>query len=614
MEYGNAGTHINTAKVCVGSRYFVQTSRKHNTVSMSASHPGVKSFKNVSTQPHMVQNKCVQQTHVTHQGVGIKNCENSNKQNSVTGSQPSVKCLNKFAVLSVDDNVSEDYVNEQETAVITEMNPCKYKGESNSKSTCKQNVPQLSTQSDDKYDLELRFKPKHRNAINSAKNNDTFKAWECQNTGKYGFIPLGDLCCPNKDIKICIDSDLIAIHNQVKATSKFNFMDAQICIPSQLNVNKWETYLEDYWDKQLLFLLRYGFPLDFNHSISLKSQDNNYSSATEFPDHVDKCFQEEAKFGAIHGPFSTPPLANLHISPCMTREEPDSDSRRVIVDLSYLEGHSVNARVAKDYYLGTPFLLTLPSIDVITRKVKALGKGSLLYKINVSRAFRHVKIDPGDYNLLGLKHNSYFFDSCLPFGFQHGSAIFQRISDAVRHFMAREGHDITNYIDDVIEHALPSTAFKSFDRLHQILVELGFDISSRKLVPPSAKVTCLGIEISTIDFTVSISPAKMAEIMQICKTWRNKDTCSKRELQSLLGKLLYISKCVKASRVFLNRMLDLLRSMGNQKTIHLTPGFKGDVGWFQEFVPHFNGKAFFDHPRIDHEIELDASLQGLGAR
>ena len=325
-------------------------------------------------------------------------------------------------------------------------------------------------------------------------------------------------------------------------------------------------------------------------------------------------FFEEAKFGAIQVPFTTPPLHDFHISPCMTREKPDSDSRRVTVDLSYPEGQSVNAGVSKDQYLGTPFLLTLPSIDVITQKVKKLGRGSLLYKTDISRAFHHIKIDPGDYNLLGLKLDSYFFDSCLPFGFRHGSAICQCVSDAVCHFMAREGHDVTNYIDDVIGHALPSKAFKSFNRLHQMLVELGFDISSRKLVSPSTSVICLGVEILTIDFTVSIPPAKLAEIIHICTNWANKNTCSKRDLQSLLGKLLYISKCVRASRVFLNRMLDLLRSMGNQKTIHLTPEFKRDLRWFQEFVPHFNGKAFFDHPRIDHEIELDASLQGLGAR
>ena len=258
----------------------------------------------------------------------------------------------------------------------------------------------------------------------------------------------------------------------------------------------------------------------------------------------------------------------------MMLEKPDSDARRVIVDLSFPAGHSVNAGVSKDQYLGTPFLLTLPSIDIITQKVKILGKGSLLYKIDISRAFRHIKMDPGDYNLLGLKLDSYFIDSCLPFGFRHGSAIFQRICDAVCHFMSREGYVVTNYIDDVLGHALPSKAHESFKRLYQMLQELGFDISNHKLVPPSTKAVCLGVEISTTEFTVSIGTAKMQEVIEICKAWNGKTSCSKRELQSLLGKLLYISKCVKASRVFLNRMLDLLRAMGNQKLINLTADFK----------------------------------------
>ena len=72
------------------------------------------------------------------------------------------------------------------------------------------------------------------------------------------------------------------------------------------------------------------------------------------------------------------------------------------MDLSYPGGMSVNAGVDCYTYLHTPFLLTLPTIDNITPKVRENGKGSLLYKIDLSRAFRHIKLDPSDYNLLGL--------------------------------------------------------------------------------------------------------------------------------------------------------------------------------------------------------------------
>ena len=119
----------------------------------------------------------------------------------------------------------------------------------------------------------------------------------------------------------------------------------------------------------------------------------------------------------------------MHFSPFLTRDKPGAPHRRVIVDFSFPEGFSVNAGVNSDQYLDTPFLLTLPMLDNITNKVKQNGRGSMLYKIYLSRAFRHIKIDPKDDNLLGLQiSNKIYYDSCLPFGFNHGSAMFQRIN------------------------------------------------------------------------------------------------------------------------------------------------------------------------------------------
>ena len=154
------------------------------------------------------------------------------------------------------------------------------------------------------------------------------------------------------------------------------------------------------------------------------------------------------------------------------------------MDLSYPGGMSVNAGVDSDTYMGTPFLITLPTIDNITQKVKENGKGSLLYKIDPSRAFRHIKLDPKDYNLLGLFLDGIYYDSCLPFGFKHGSGIFQRISDAVRYIMYKFGFQVTNYIDDIIGHSVSSKANDSFQTLYKLLSDLGFEISAKKIVTP----------------------------------------------------------------------------------------------------------------------------------
>ena len=86
----------------------------------------------------------------------------------------------------------------------------------------------------------------------------------------------------------------------------------------------------------------------------------------------------------------------------MTRDKPGSENRRVIIDLSWPIGSSVNSGIDKDSYMGTEFALVLPTVDHITDQLKFLGKGAHLYKIDISRAFRHIKVDPLDYDLLGL--------------------------------------------------------------------------------------------------------------------------------------------------------------------------------------------------------------------
>ena len=78
---------------------------------------------------------------------------------------------------------------------------------------------------------------------------------------------------------------------------------------------------------------------------------------------------------------------------------------------------SVNLGIDKSSYLATDFSLTFPTVANITDVLKLHGKGAHLCKIDVSRAFRHVKVDPFDYDLLDLKwHDVTFFDTSLPFG------------------------------------------------------------------------------------------------------------------------------------------------------------------------------------------------------
>ena len=212
----------------------------------------------------------------------------------------------------------------------------------------------------------------------------------------------------------------------------------------------------------------------------------------------------------------------------MTRDEPNSVHRRVIIDLSWPLDESVNAGVPADKYLGTEFVLIYPSVDNITQEVLWLGEGCKI--LDVSRAFRHVSIDPLGLDLLGLDWENYFLDSLVLFGFKHGSSICHRISDAVCLILKQEGHGIWNYIDDVLCVTLTSKINATFVRLQELLQELGLTVSAKKLVAPSTQVICQGIVIDTVALSVSIPADKLHAVKNLYLQWTDKQVCMKKEL------------------------------------------------------------------------------------
>ena len=173
-------------------------------------------------------------------------------------------------------------------------------------------------------------------------------------------------------------------------------------------------------------------------------------------------------------------------------------NRRVILDLRFPPGRSVNEGVPKNKYLGSYFQLTYPSINDMVSKLKELGPEAMVYKIDISRAFRHIRIDPGDLDLLGLKHDSYYVDVTLPFGFRHGSVFCQRCTDAVHYIMKEHFNypNLFNYIDDLIYIGLPGHIHDSYNALTVLLGELGLAfVSNVTIWPLWRSLGLVGLEI-----------------------------------------------------------------------------------------------------------------------
>ena len=60
---------------------------------------------------------------------------------------------------------------------------------------------------------------------------------------------------------------------------------------------------------------------------------------------------------------------------------------------------------------------------------------------------------------------------------------------------------------------------------------------------------------------IRLPPNKLQQILLLLHQWRQHKHCSKRELLSLIGKLVHACKVVRVSRIFLRQMIDTAHSV-----------------------------------------------------
>ena len=104
-----------------------------------------------------------------------------------------------------------------------------------------------------------------------------------------------------------------------------------------------------------------------------------------------------------YGAFFLTPF-DIDIFYFMNRDKSGSGLRRTIIHLSWSKVFSVNGGVKKNSYLRTVFQLYYPSVDNIIQQLIKVVLTAGIFKIDTSRAFIHIGIDPGDIDLLGLTH------------------------------------------------------------------------------------------------------------------------------------------------------------------------------------------------------------------
>ena len=411
-----------------------------------------------------------------------------------------------------------------------------------------------------------------------------------------------DLCC--------------AIYRLVAASGNYNYVDARVPVPSALNMPAWRQKLTNYHDMQVLELLEYGFPMSYQGG-SLRTTNTNHASATDFPEHVHDYIRKECEMEAmigarLHEHFP----ATIHVSPLMTRPKQNPQKRRIILDLSWPLGESVNTGIPRDRYLDQPYKLQLPTARDLANMIANHGRGCYAFNIDLARAYRQLRADPLDWPRHGISwQGETFIDIAVPFGARWGAAACQRTTNAVCHIAKHNGAaHIVPYIDDFAGVATTYVqAQHKFETLRSTLQQLGLQEAVEKAARPAKQMRWIGLDFDTDLMQIRIPEDKLQSMLHITRAWLHKKKATKAQLQSLLGKYFHVGQCVRPARLFLARMLETLRQAPDTGHATLCNEFRKDLRWFSHYLSTTNGIYIIQPGVHTVEIELDSCLTGCGA-
>lgn len=413
-----------------------------------------------------------------------------------------------------------------------------------------------------------------------------------------------------------LPEDLMNIYEAVWQSGLPNALGVRREIPSKLDLESWDrTFGHDSKYSEILDFVRYGFPMGYMGPVSHYDDHINHTSATQHGEHIDSFIESEINLGGIIGPIDEKPFDPwLHAAPFMTRPKKDSQKRRVISDLTFPEQQSVNAYIIKNGVWGESRCHSLPTVAAFVDKLKEVGPAAYMSTIDISRAYKNFRSDPLDWPLLcAYWRGRYYCDVTMPFGARAYSYHMQSVANAITEVLASEGVVAYMYLDDLITiSGNKDEANKHHSRVLELLGSLGLPIAEDKLQPPAGVVEWLGINIDARNMTLSIPAKKISETLEMVKKYSARRSMSKKELQSVIGKLVHIAKCVPPARLFISRLLDALRQC-TKKYVKVSKDMKEDFNWFVLFCAEWNGVYLIPPSEPDKVITVDASMTGIGA-
>lgn len=390
-------------------------------------------------------------------------------------------------------------------------------------------------------------------------------------------------------------------------------------VSTPLHRDAWAHYLSDYPDRafvaSILQIIESGANIGFSASETVRPC-RNLKSALEQPAFVDSAVDLMVTNGQVHGPFLDAPLSSLRCSPLGTVSRKRNPSKlRIINHLSWPRGTSVN-----DGIPDSEASIKYDAFECAIRDLVASGPGSLMAKLDLKDAFRHIPIRPDDWHHLGFTwKRKLYYCVALTFGLRSAPYIFNLFAEALHWIIQRHipAH-LRHYLDDFFlvfhpSHS-PSYASAAVEWVMALGKDLGLSFQDSKTVWPCTSIEFLGLELDSVSMEARLPTDKLTFLNELLSYWLKKRSASLVEVQELVGFLQFASQVIPRSRSFLRRLIDFSSKFRSQFVrLHLPASARRDLVWWKVFCEPWNGVRILSPAQPSVCLYTDASgRKGLG--
>lgn len=380
-------------------------------------------------------------------------------------------------------------------------------------------------------------------------------------------------------------------------------------------------WLDRYPDKVAAGQLRNGFSYGFyipHQRSECPSFAINLRSARELPEVLRDKLAKETALGRIEGPFPSLPFPNLRVSPLGVIPKKEAGKFRLIHHLSHPKGSSVNDGISSE-----EASVSYVSFDRAVALVRAAGAGALLAKSDIESAFRLLPVHPDCYHLLGCSfEGSYYFDTCLPMGCSISCHYFELFSSFLEWVVRVEtgSRSVIHYLDDFlfVSPGGSDGCRHLLDTFRFLMGHFGVPLSAEKTEGPVTVLSFLGIEIDSVNMVFRLPVDKLARLTDLIDGFCSVRKVTLKQLQSLLGLMVFACRIMPMGRVFSRRLSLATRGVrAPTHRVRVSRSMRADLYVWKEFLRTYNGRTVcqaVEDSNVDLELFTDAAgSRGFGA-